>query len=590
MKKLIFDSECYPNYYLAAFLNPDTNELTTFERADATKINIEKFLHILSSSLIITFNGRNYDMPLAMLAATGATNAQLKQASDQIIKEGLKPWDFYKKWKTSDPSFINHIDLFEVAPGKGSLKIYGGRLHSTTIQDLPYKPDETLSDEEIEFLKRYCVNDLRTTNDLFEYLKPQIQLRTAMSREEGIDLRSKSDAQMAEAVIRRRVYGKDKPEFANYKPGDEFSYEVPDYIDLRTEDAVKFLNAAKTGKFKLSETWYLTPPEGIDKAEITIGDKKYRTGIGGLHSCEEKQTYHSYGEREIVDRDVTSYYPSLILTLGLFPEAMGEKFSKVYGDIVKQRLAAKKAGDKVKADSLKIVVNGSFGKFGSRYSALFSPRLLIQTTITGQLALLMLIEMLDEAGAEVISANTDGVTFICERSNKHFIDAIVKEWEETTGLNTEETLYKSIHSRDVNSYIAVKNDGSTKTKGAFAIGGLAKNPVNDICIEAAIEYLTKDINPRLTIEDCKDIRKFVTVRAVKGGGKCLDEFLGKAARWYYSVLSDATINYAANGNTVARSRGANPCMTLPKELPQDIDYDWYENETWEILSDMGVSI
>ena len=37
------------------------------------------------------------------------------------------------------------------------------------------------------------------------------------------------------------------------------------------------------------------------------------------------------------------------------------------------------------ANALKIVVNGSFGKFGSRYSILYSPDLMLQVTITGQL-------------------------------------------------------------------------------------------------------------------------------------------------------------------------------------------------------------
>src|SRR5690606_23235893 len=53
------------------------------------------------------------------------------------------------------------------------------------------------------------------------------------------------------------------------------------------------------------------------------------------------------------------------------------------------------------ADSLKITINGSFGKLGSMWSILFSPNLLIQTTVTGQLALLLLIEWLEAEGIQV---------------------------------------------------------------------------------------------------------------------------------------------------------------------------------------------
>lgn len=57
----------------------------------------------------------------------------------------------------------------------------------------------------------------------------------------------------------------------------------------------------------------------------------------------------------------------------------------------------------------KIQINGTFGKTGSPYSVLFAPTMLIQTTITGQLSLLMLIEWHEIYGIPVISANTDGV-------------------------------------------------------------------------------------------------------------------------------------------------------------------------------------
>ena len=70
-----------------------------------------------------------------------------------------------------------------------------------------------------------------------------------------------------------------------------------------------------------------------------------------------------------------------------------------------EELEAELSYHKVQTDSLKISVNGSFGKLGSKYSALYAPDLLIQTTVTGQLALLMLIERLHLAGVRVISAN-----------------------------------------------------------------------------------------------------------------------------------------------------------------------------------------
>ena len=36
--------------------------------------------------------------------------------------------------------------------------------------------------------------------------------------------------------------------------------------------------------------------------------------------------------------------------------------------------------------------------------------------------------------------------------------------------------------------------------------------------------------------------------------------------------------------------GAKICMTLPRELPADLDYDWYVAEAVSMLEDMGVVV
>src|SRR5206468_2305863 len=121
---------------------------------------------------------------------------------------------------------------------------------------------------------------------------------------------------------------------------------------------------------------------------LTVGECTYKMGIGGLHSTESEVAHIAEADTLLLDRDVVSYYPSIILNQHLFPSHLGRDFLRVYRSIVERRVGAKKAGNKVVADSLKITINGSFGKLGSIYSILFAPDLMIQVTITGQLALL----------------------------------------------------------------------------------------------------------------------------------------------------------------------------------------------------------
>lgn len=358
----------------------------------------------------------------------------------------------------------------------------------------------------------------------------------------------------------------------------------------------------------------------------------------------------------LISPDVASYYPSLILQSGTYPSAMGPAFLQEYAAIKEERLAAKalqaelkRNGDTSSSKYIeavnaneggKIQINGTYGKTGSPYSVLFAPEMMIQTTMTGQLALLMLIEWYEHYGISVVSANTDGIVVKCTRDKVYISEHLIKEWEKRTGLEMEVTEFKATYSRDVNSYIAITNTGSVKRKGEYAEAGLIekKNPDVEICSDAVAEFLSKGTPIAQTIASCRDIRKFVTIQRVSGGGikmwgegpvkgvlvrditpvlerngwvkegrkwrrgetlcdaraayeSCFEpqrpEYLGKVVRWYYGTKSPGPIVYANSGNTVGMSYGATPCMELPDEFPDDVDYDWYIRKADDILRDVG---
>jgi hypothetical protein len=168
------------------------------------------------------------------------------------------------------------------------------------------------------------------------------------------------------------------------------------------------------------------------------------------------------------------------------------------------------------------------------------------------------------------------------------MDSILAVWEWFSCFETEAANYSALYSKDVNNYIAVKPDGKVKAKGLYATSGLMKNPTGAIAVEAVIEYLTKGTALATTIRNCDDVRKFITIRSVKGGGVQGDTYLGKTVRWYYSsACRGQTINYKSNGNRVAKSEGARPLMELPSWLPADIDYAVYEAEASAILKVIG---
>ena len=605
--KFIYDIECYGNYFLVAFISIELGKVFYMELSGEEALNCPKLTWVFETFCLVGFNSNGYDIWIATMAAHGCSTAAMKSATTAIIEHGERGWQILRRNKIKKLK-CDHIDLIEVAPLFASLKIYGGRMHTAKMQDLPFSPNTVLSEPQRAIIRWYCINDLRNTLELNNKLSKELELREEMGAEYGVDLRSKSDAQIAEVVIGDEIarLNRCRPHKPKIEPGTAYHYNTPNFVHFSTPLMQGVLQQVQAASFVVSEFGNIGLPEQLKELAITMNHSTYQMGIGGLHSTEKNAAHFAGPDVILKDVDVTSYYPYIILILGLYPQHLGPNFLTVYKRIVDRRVAAKIQGDKSTANSLKIVVNGSFGKLGSMHSILYAPDLLIQVTITGQLSLLMLIERLELAGIPVVSANTDGIVIKAPRNQEALTDSIIEQWERDTGFNMEETVYKCLFSRDVNNYFAI-TDPSTwkpgetdndhiKSKGIFATPGLSKNPQNEVCVMAIKALLLYDTPVEETIRGCKDITKFLNVRTVKGGAVKLYEkdqpglFLGKAIRWYYGKDIPGRIVYANSGKKVPKSDGAQPLMELPATFPTDIDYMWYEKEAAKILKKMGGAV
>ncbi len=587
---LVVDSESYYNYFLIAFKDIKTNKIITFE----PPFNSSKLSWIMHNYRTVGFNSISYDLLMIWCSYINQDTNILQQLSQNIIYGGMRKKELLDKY-----NFViyptKHIDLIEVCPLKGSLKLYGARLHSSRIQDLPFDVSANLTLEQIPIVRDYCINDLDETHRLFDFLKERLDLRQSMSIEYNEDLMSKSDAQIAEKVISKEVQklvGK-YPKRPIIPTGTEYNYIVPDFINYRLPQLQHMLEKVRNTKFEIIEPYGIGLPKELSNLSIQINKGIYRMGIGGLHSFEKNVSYKSNSDFFIIDRDVASYYPSIILNQKLYPDHMGVAFLEVYKSLVERRLIAKKNKNIAVDKGLKVAINGTFGKLNSMWSTLYAPNLFLQVVLTGQLSLLLLIEMLELANIEVISANTDGIVLLCPQDKENDYKSVISYWEQTTGFITEETRYNAYYARDVNGYFAVRDNNTIKLKGPWSEIGSATgtkldvNPNALICTDAVSILLGKEIPIEETILNCKDITRFVCVRNVKGGAHKNGYYLGKTIRWYYSTKIVGTINYISNNNKVPDTDNAQPCMELPNEFPIDIAYDWYISKTNDMLEDIG---
>lgn len=661
--------------FLVRTLNHETRERGEFWYHK--RGHMDKLAKLLTNPnyTIVTFNGENFDRPLIAMAMDPEYDVHsIKDLATIIIEERLRSWQVYKQFNIEFIEY-DHIDLFEVMPGVMiSLKTYAGRMGYKTMVDLPFHHDTDLNLPQMKVLSTYCDNDLGVTEAALISQKTELELRAEMSEEYGIDLRSKSDAQIAEAILKKRVGIGAGSKIVPHS----VDYETPDFIVTDSPVINQLADLLSQFPFVLNRgNGSPSAPQFLDEP-VVIGSGTYQCGVGGLHSTHDKEMYLEASEDLLLsDFDVASYYPNIMLKAGLAPKLggdKGQKFLDEYRHIYETRIAAKRRAQQLgaeikeieklspqersslqkkleqlkisrnaytrEANSKKTVCNGTFGKLGSLFCSFYAPELMLAVTLTGQLNLLCLIHELEKIkGVAVKSANTDGILVAYKRSTRERVLKVFAKNAKRTGFEYEETPYSKYAAKDVNNYIALKHDGKVKSKGLYTLNDpkenplyLMKNPTMDVCTRMVIDYLKYGAYPEKSIASYLDMKDFVAIRNVQGGGiqftgyKKVDDWVetapgnwrrpdwpslkasvrrksrppavdvgvggvpfGRVARWYMTTLDLPPLTYLSSGNQVPKTEGARICMTLPDKLPKDLNKQWYIDEAYAILKSIGIT-
>ncbi len=299
--------------------------------------------------------------------------------------------------------------------------------------------------------------------------------------------------------------------------------------------------------------------------------------------------------------DVASFYPAIMCEYYIKPEHLQGEFIDILTRVKNERLEAKKAGDKTKAETYKIIVNATFGKLGFSKYWLYDPLALIRVTLNGQLFLLMLIEKMEENGIHCISGNTDGGEFLVPNELKETAYKLAEEWQKETRFELEFTTYNLLAKRDVNNYLAIDTKGKKKTKGAFVdTVELEKGYLYPVVPKAVNEYLLNGTPVEETIYKNTDIMDFCISK--KSGGdfvmelKTIDgvESLQKTNRFYVSNSGGALRKKRkSNGKTIGVIVGRNITILNNydpniKFLEYDVNKIWYIKQARSLVEEVEV--
>lgn len=247
-----------------------------------------------------------------------------------------------------------------------------------------------------------------------------------------------------------------KINFKTEKFKNLLNYIKSKVIYVGTESKENFQPIRIEGDYQIFEPVGMKDDE-FQAIELLHGQTKYTIAKGGLHSKDENVILLPSIHEILRDADVTSYYPFIIILFQIAPEHLIKPiFLKIIHDLTNDRVEAKKSGNKIKAEALKIVINRIYGALNSKHDMLRDPSALYSTTFNGQLSLLMLIERLEQANISVVSANTDGIVSRFDKTKEEIYNQICSEWMQEIGFNLEFTDYEKYIRKDVNNYIAIK--------------------------------------------------------------------------------------------------------------------------------------
>ena len=493
MNVVIYDIETLQEMFLVGVFIPDENRYIEFEVSQDvnTLDSLFDFINSRPDYYYVGYNNLRFDSQVVEwvhrnyqqwheLPSLEITAIIAQKAADVIHDAN---YDVFADYRESDLSF-NQLDLFKINHYDNknrmvSLKRLEFEMDLENIEEMPIhhtKVDMTSNDRKLT--RDYCKNDVMATYEFYKVTigetnhplykgNNQIQLRKDIEEEFGIPCLNYSDSKIGDEII-KKYYCEEKGIDAKtlskkgyFRKTISLKNCVAPYVTFKTVQLDQFLKKLKETQLGINDEF---------KRKIKFYDNTYSFMKGGLHTENKAEIFEEDEDHLIIDWDVSSYYPAIIINNKQYPYHLGKEFLVGYRKMYEKRLELKPLAKKDKkingiVNALKLAVNSVYGKSSDMTSWIYDRQLTMFTTITGELSLMMLIEEYEVSGIQVISANTDGVTIKIHKSKQDVMMAINKKWSELTGYALERADYKKIIFSTVNDYLAIKTDGEIKKKG-----------------------------------------------------------------------------------------------------------------------------
>lgn len=544
-KVYVYDIEVFQNIFHCSVKNTETGEIYKFEiseRKNQLRELVKFFkqvdsyikwgdfyttdLEIKSEVIFCGYNNLHYDNPIVNyiieyedklmsynVATICSSIFNLSRTITTSTEDNIEAW---KHWK-----YQIWFDTFDLLTMLYSNKLRVGlkeiqvTMQYPNVQEFVCDWSKPLLLEDFDNMIDYNINDIESTAELLNRCKKDIDLRIAIEDEYGVRVLSKDGVNIGMKILTQKYLEKTGLTWWDIK-----GLRSPmDYIPLKDVilPFIKYDSPILQRVLDDMKSQIVSPGRKGYENNFIFNGLRYTVGVGGIHSKNDPEIIIPKEDEMLIDIDVASLYPSMLIEYKFYPKHLGPEFLEVYSQIKDERIEAKHNGDKVKNETLKLALNGLSGNLQNQHNFCYSPFAVMQIRINGQLLLLMLAERLTQIGCRIVQANTDGLFVLLKKSIYEQANKICQEWEQLTRLTLEEERFEAMYQYAINDYIAVKegyketkNPDLIKTKGMFITKVLlGKGLSAKIIPEAIIKYFVDGIPVEDTIKGCTDIRKFL---------------------------------------------------------------------------------
>lgn len=596
----VYDIEVFPNVFHCTAKNTETGEFHKFEISSRKNqlTELVNFFHtssiskplkfgdiyttetqIDSDKIFAGYNSLHYDNPIinyiidyydvlkekTYLRICDSIFNLSRTITTSQADDNIEAW---KKWK-----YQVWYDSFDILTMLYSQKLRVGLKEMQVTMQYPnvleFNGDfnKFLEEDRIEEMIEYNVNDVNSTEELLNRCSEDIELRIAIEDEYKVRVLSKDGVNIGMKILTQKYLEKTGLTWWDIKdlrsPADviDLNKVILPYIEYKDPILRNVLSDMKKQ--------IVSPGRKGYENKFVFRGLKYSVGVGGIHSENKPEIIIPREDEMLIDIDVASLYPSMIIEYKFYPKHLGPEFLEVYNQVKDERIEAKHNGVKTKDKTLKLALNGLSGNLQNEHNFCYSPEAVMKIRVNGQLLLLMLAERLSDIGCRIVQANTDGLFVLLKKNLYERLQSVCKEWEQQTKLTLEEDRFEAMYQYAINDYIAVKEGYQTmkklfetepekalnkkkkpytsldmikedyiKEKGMFITKVLlGKGMSAKIIPEAIRNYFVDGIPVKDTIYNCKDIKKFLTYQKVdkKFSVEYNGELIQRINRFYAST-------------------------------------------------------